>query len=83
MMWVLTIYYFISTTIHPWYIIFLVLLSIFTTYRYAIIWSAAVVLSYYAYSQADFKESLWLLGIEYISVFAYLTYEIVAHRNKK
>ncbi|WP_338088456.1 polyprenol phosphomannose-dependent alpha 1,6 mannosyltransferase MptB [Maribacter zhoushanensis] len=83
MMWVLTIYYFISTTVHPWYPIFLVLLSIFTTYRYAIIWSAAIVLSYFAYSQADFKENLWLLSIEYISVYGYLFYEIVSHNNKK
>ncbi|WP_405384397.1 mannosyltransferase [Maribacter sp. LLG6340-A2] len=83
MMWVLTIYYFISTTVHPWYIIFLVLLSVFTSYRYSIIWSAAIVLSYYAYSQTDFKESLWFLGLEYISVLGYLIYEIVAHRNKK
>ncbi|MGJ8715146.1 MAG: mannosyltransferase [Maribacter stanieri] len=83
MMWVMTIYYFISTTVHPWYPIFLVLLSIFTTYRYAIIWSAAIVLSYFAYSQADFNENLWLLGIEYTSVFGYIVYEIVTHHNKK
>jgi hypothetical protein len=83
MMWVMTIYYFISTTVHPWYPIFLVLLTIFTTYRYAIIWSAAIVLSYYAYSQADFNENLWLLGIEYTSVFGYIVYEIVTHHNKK
>jgi len=83
MMWVLTIYYFVSTTVHPWYVIFLVLLSIFTTYRYAIIWSAAIVLSYFAYSQADFKENLWLLAIEYFSVYGYIVYEIVAHNNKK
>ena len=83
MMWVLTIYYFMSTTVHPWYAIFLVLLSIFTTYRYAIIWSAAIVLSYFAYSQADFKENLWLLAIEYISVYGFIIYEIVAHNNKK
>lgn len=83
MMWVMTIYYFISTTVHPWYPIFLVLLSIFTTYRYAIIWSAAIVLSYFAYSQTDFNENLWLLAIEYTSVYGFLVYEIVTHHNKK
>ncbi|MEH6777615.1 mannosyltransferase [Maribacter arcticus] len=83
MMWVLAIYYFMSTTMHPWYCIFLVLLAIFTSYRYAIIWSAAIVLSYFAYSQPDFKENLWLLALEYISVYGFLIYEIVAHNNKK
>jgi len=82
MLWVLTLYYFISATVHPWYIIFLVVLTAFTKYRYAFIWSAAVVLSYYAYSLADFKENLWLLAIEYIAVFSFLIYELVAYRNK-
>ena len=82
MMWVLAIYYFMATTVHPWYCVFLVLLAIFTKYRFALIWSAAVTLSYYAYSQPAFKESLWILAIEYISVFGFLGYEIISHRNK-
>ena len=83
MMWVLTIYYFMSTTLHPWYCIFLVLLAIFTSYRYAIIWSAAIILSYYTYSQVDFKENMWLLAIEYCAVYGFLFYEIIAYNNKK
>ncbi len=82
MLWVLTLYYFISATVHPWYIIFLVVLTAFTKYRYAFIWSAAIVLSYYAYSLSDFKENLWLLAIEYTTVFGFLVYELVAYRNK-
>lgn len=82
MLWVLTLYYFISATVHPWYVIFLVVLTAFTKYRYAFIWSAAIVLSYYAYSLADFKENLWLLAIEYIAVFSFLIYELIAYRNK-
>lgn len=82
MLWVLTLYYFISATVHPWYVIFLVVLTAFTKYRYAFIWSAAIVLSYFAYSISDFKENLWLLTIEYIAVFTFLIYELVAYRNK-
>ncbi|QLG45769.1 mannosyltransferase [Costertonia aggregata] len=82
MLWVLTLYYFMSATVHPWYVIFLVVLTAFTKFRYAFIWSAAIVLSYYAYSSADFKENLWLLAIEYIAVFIFLIYELVAYRNK-
>ncbi len=83
MMWVLAIYYFTATTIHPWYSIFLILLAIFTSYRFAVVWSAAIVLSYFAYSQPDFKENLWVLGVEYLAVFSFLGYEILAHLNKK
>lgn len=82
MMWVLAIYYFMATTVHPWYCVFLVLLALFTSYRFALVWSAAIVLSYFAYSQPAFKESFWLLAIEYISVFSFLGYEIFSHRNK-
>lgn len=75
MLWVLTFYYFISTTVHPWYISFLILLAIFTEYRYALLWSVVVVLSYYAYSQTGYKEHLGLLAIEYIFAFGFLCYE--------
>lgn len=82
MLWVLTLYYFMSATVHPWYVIFLVVLTTFTKYRYAFIWSVAVVLSYNAYSVADFKENLLLLAVEYIAVISFLIYELVAYRNK-
>ena len=82
MLWVLTLYYFMSATVHPWYVIFLVVLTAFTKYRFAFIWSAAIVLSYYAYSLADFKENLWLLALEYLTVFSFLIYELIAYRNK-
>lgn len=82
MLWVLTLYYFMSATVHPWYVIFLVVLTAFTKYRFAFIWSAAIVLSYFAYSLTDFKENLWLLAIEYIAVFTFLIYELIAYRNK-
>lgn len=77
MLWVLTIYYFISTTVHPWYIIFLILLSLFTRFRFAILWSAAVFLSYWAYANPDFKEHLGILTIEYIIIFSFIIYEIL------
>ncbi|WP_298487396.1 mannosyltransferase [uncultured Maribacter sp.] len=83
MLFILTIYYFISTTVHPWYIIFLTLLTLFTNYKYAVVWSSAVILSYWAYGQPDFKENLWFLFIEYSSVFAIILYELITQRNKK
>lgn len=82
MLWILTLYYLLSATVHPWYIIFLVSLSVFTKFRYAFIWSLLVVLSYFAYSQIDFSENLYLLTFEYIAVLGYIIYEIGTHRNK-
>ncbi len=81
MLIVLTAYYFLSSTIHPWYLTFLLGLSLFTNYRFTILWTASIILSYYAYSQPDFKENLWLLFVEYLLVFGYLGYEIVKNHN--
>ncbi len=83
MMWLLTIYYMISTTVHPWYIITLVLLASFNSYKYPIIWSGVIVLSYFAYSQVNDKENLWLLALEYTIVLGILVYDVIAHTNKK
>ncbi|WP_072989241.1 glycosyltransferase 87 family protein [Pseudozobellia thermophila] len=77
MLWALTLYYLVTPTVHPWYIAFLVVMGIFTDYRFALIWSAAATLSYFAYAQPDFKENLVLLFVEYISVYAFIVYEII------
>ncbi|SDD56412.1 hypothetical protein SAMN05421636_10147 [Pricia antarctica] len=83
MLWVLTLYYLLSATVHPWYIIFLVLLGVFTQYRFAVLWSLVVVLSYFAYSNPAFTENLWLLALEYFVVFGFLAYEIFNPKRQK
>ncbi|WP_394974776.1 mannosyltransferase [uncultured Croceitalea sp.] len=83
MLLLLTFYYFLSSTIHPWYVIFLLILGILSNYRFPIVWSAMVVLSYYAYSNPEFKENLWLIAIEYFIVLSYLCYEIMKNPNIK
>jgi alpha-1,6-mannosyltransferase len=75
-LFVLTIYLLISTTVHPWYIINLILLGGFTNFKFPIVWSFVVILSYYAYSVSPFKENYYLLLLEYIAVLSYLIYEI-------
>jgi hypothetical protein len=80
-LFILTIYLLISTTVHPWYIINLVLLSVFTKFKYPMVWSLTAVLSYYAYSVVPFKENLWLVILEYLVVFAVLFYEIKNQKN--
>ncbi|MET7029669.1 glycosyltransferase 87 family protein [Sediminicola luteus] len=82
MLWILSCYYFLATTVHPWYIIFLVILAIFTEFRFPLVWSFTVILSYWAYSNALFQESLLILSIEYILVYGFLIYELITLNNK-
>jgi hypothetical protein len=81
---VLTVYLFTSTTVHPWYVINLVLICVFTKHNYPLVWSLTVILSYVAYSKPEFQENFWLIGVEYLLVLAYLIYENTNFlRNKK
>ncbi|MFA6945201.1 MAG: hypothetical protein WC220_04795 [Pedobacter sp.] len=73
--WLLTIYLAFSAVIHPWYLTPLVALSAFVRFRFALIWSALIPLSYYTYSHTPYSENYWLTGIEYFFVFGFLTWE--------
>jgi len=78
MLFVLSFYYFTTTTMHPWYLATLIMLSIFTTYRFPIIWSVVIILSYQAYANTPWKENFWLVGLEYFIVFSFLIWEVVS-----
>ena len=75
MLMYLTAYFLFATTVHPWYITSLVLISIFTGYRYPIVWSVAIILSYAAYRTVPYSENLWLIAFEYIVVLGWMGYE--------
>lgn len=68
MLFALSIYFLLSTTVHPWYLITPLAISIFTHYKYLFVWSFTVILSYSAYGINCFNEQLWIVGLEYLLV---------------
>jgi hypothetical protein len=72
---ILFVYYLFSLIIHPWYISFLVLISVFSTYRFAIIWSALIFGSYITYSALPYKENMWIVAVEYSVILVWFLLE--------
>ena len=72
----LSCYFFISTTIHPWYIINLILVGIISGYAFPIIWSLTVFWSYNAYSSNAIQENIVLQLFSYCLVYGCFFYEI-------
>ncbi|MDX1761243.1 MAG: mannosyltransferase [Christiangramia sp.] len=76
MLFAVTAYLFLSTTVHPWYLAIPLILSVFTELKYVLVWSVVVMLSYYAYSNPEFHENYWLITLEYLVVFVFLAIEL-------
>jgi hypothetical protein len=83
MLMCLTAYFLLATTVHPWYITSLVLVSLFTSYRYPIVWSAVIILSYSAYRTVPYSENLWLVAVEYVVVLSCMGYELFRNISSK
>lgn len=82
MLFALTIYFLLANIVHPWYITSLVALSVLSSWRYSIIWSGVVFLSYYAYKSIPYQESIWLITLEYTLVGGYYLYERYSRTKK-
>jgi hypothetical protein len=82
-LFIISTWYLFSTTIHPWYICLPVAMSVFTPYRYAIIWSFTATLSYSAYQSNRVQENLWLVGAGYIFMISYALWELKLKRQAK
>ncbi len=85
LLFVLSIHLLFASTVHPWYIVNLIAIAMFTRYRYPIVWSYAALLSYFMYSN-NLIEVWWIIAIEYVLVVSYAVWEIkqaTAERKSK
>ena len=86
----LFVFYLLASTIHPWYVINLVVFSVFIFNKAYLLWSLLIFLSYFAYSNfvvelatnSDFHSYNWyyyLVFFEYAIVIIFFIFE---SRNK-
>lgn len=73
---IIFIYFLFTNILHPWYITSILLLSILTKFRFTVVWTALIVLTYIGYTATDYQENLWIVGIEYLIVIGTFLYEI-------
>lgn len=75
-LFVLTVYLLCATTVHPWYVVPLLALSTLTRFRFPVVWSVVLPLTYVAYGSAGFHENLWVVAVEYLLVGGWMAWEL-------
>lgn len=75
MLFVLTFYFFMTTTVHPWYLASLLCLGILSMRIYPLVWTFLVFLSYSHYMDGGFQENYFLIAMEYILLIAWIIWE--------
>jgi hypothetical protein len=70
------VYLLCATTVHPWYIGTLVLLSSLCRSRFTLVWSVSSWLSYTAYTTVGVAEHPLLLVLEYAPVYTLFFWEM-------
>jgi alpha-1,6-mannosyltransferase len=78
---ILTLYFALATTVHPWYITSLIMASVFTNFKYPILWSGLVFLTYFSYTTKPYQENLYLVFVEYLLVFGMMIWEVKKNRK--
>lgn len=78
-----SLYCLFATTIHPWYLSPLIILSVFSNFRYAIIWSFLIYLSYITYITPAYIENYYLIVLEYVVVIGYFVFELLVKKKVK
>lgn len=83
---ILSSYLFLATTIHPWYLTPLVCIAALGGYRFVLIWSALIPLTYLSYQTIPYQENLWIVLLEYLITIGFFLNEklsIINFSNKK
>ncbi|MEM9857052.1 MAG: hypothetical protein AAF843_06840 [Bacteroidota bacterium] len=75
-LWIFLIYFAMATIVHPWYVTALVALCTLTHYRFPMLWSALIFLSYLGYSETGFEENMLIVALEYSLLLIFVIYEI-------
>ncbi|MEM6522987.1 MAG: hypothetical protein AAF693_04310 [Bacteroidota bacterium] len=75
-LWILFVYFSMAIIVHPWYVTSLIALGVLTKYRFPILWSGLIFLSYLGYNETGYDENMLVVIIEYGLLFTFIAYEV-------
>ncbi len=75
------LYLLCATTVHPWYLSVPIVLCCFTQWRFPLVWSFLIMLTYTNYITEPYRENLWLVGVEYLVVAGFAGWEWWRYRS--
>ena len=81
-LFVLTLYLLFATIVHPWYVIPLIAFGILAGYRFPVLWSFMIFLTYLGYTKTGFELPLWIVTLEYFSIAIFAIFEFSKPRHK-
>ena len=73
----------LSSNIHPWYILPMLAISLFTDYSFAIFWSFLIFFTYgfYANYYGSDNGEMIIRNVEYIALLILFIYEIITAKS--
>jgi hypothetical protein len=74
-MLVFFIYFLGAAMVHPWYISTMVALCVFGRYKFPLIFSLLIPLSYYPYWLPVYDENMLVITAEYFLLFLFICFE--------
>jgi alpha-1,6-mannosyltransferase len=73
----ISIYFLCAAIVHPWYAALPLAISIFTRFRYTMVWTFLLPFTYIHYSYPKPTENFWVIGVEYFVVISFFIFELM------
>jgi alpha-1,6-mannosyltransferase len=83
MLWTYVIYFLFATTVHPWYVVPILILGTISGYRFPILWTFSIFFTYWGYSINGYQENLGIVAFEYISLLCFIVIELIQKKKNR
>jgi alpha-1,6-mannosyltransferase len=76
-------YLILSTTVHPWYILPVLILGLLSGYFFPVVWSGVIILSYSWYDENLSNVTKYvLIALEYLVILIFMVRELVVRKSE-